>query len=188
MNHVGRSPISQIHLTVTGTDIIPTLANDGLNVRLFDTPGFNSDSEIPRDISSPPARSYTLTHKLVATALATAIQQTSPSGIVIMFQQFKQTPQTLGLLLMALHYAPENWHQSLVQFNSTADNLGAYLCCHVSCDWATDLNNEEADVPNNRMRHFRCWDVDDMSSVSGNDQESLIALSIRVRYNDYSRQ
>jgi hypothetical protein len=35
----------------------------------------------------------------------------------------------------------------------------------------------EADLPNDRMRHFRCPDEDNMSSVSSNDQESLFDYS-----------
>lgn len=77
----------------------------------------------------------------------------------------------------ALSYASEKLYQSLVLFDSTADNFGAYLCCPMSCDWTTDPNHEEADLRNDRMRHF-CWsDEDDMSSASSNNQESLFDYS-----------
>jgi hypothetical protein len=65
----------------------------------------------------------------------------------------------------------------LVSFNPIASSFGIHFRCSMSCDWATDPNHEEADLRNDRMRHFRCRDEDDMNSVSSNDQESLFDYS-----------
>jgi hypothetical protein len=47
----------------------------------------------------------------------------------------------------------------------------------MSCDWATNPNDEEADLRNDLKRHYRCPDEDHMSFVSSNDQGSLFDSS-----------
>jgi hypothetical protein len=184
LHYVCRSPVSLTHLTVIGTAIIPnyTFTNDGLNIILVDTPGFEdtniSDTQILQDISSWLARSYTLTHSLVVIMDVHQITDDKMGNSAILGSEAGNSDG--GHRRTALHYAQEKWHESLVPFNSTADDFGAHFHDTMSCDLAIDPNHEEADLRNDRLRFFRCPDEDDMSSVSSNDEDSLFEYSPSV--------
>jgi hypothetical protein len=144
---------------------------------LINTPGFEDTNKSDTETLQWLARSYT-THKLAGIMYLHKIADDKMGNLAILSSEAGNPDGRHGRT--ALRYAPEKWHQSLVPFNSTADNFGAHFRCIMSCGWATDPNHEEADLQNDlndRMRHFRCPDEGDMSSVSSNDQESLFDYS-----------
>ena len=165
-----------------GTAISPTYTfiNDGLNITLIDTPGFDdtnkSDTEILQGISSWLAQSSTPTDKLAGIMYLHRITGGEMGNSRILSSEAGNPDDGRGRT--AVHYTPEKWHQSLISFNNIANSFGIHFRYTMSCDWATDPNHEEADLRNDRMkRYLRCPDEDDMNSVSSNDQESLFDYS-----------
>ena len=138
-----------------GTAIIVTDAfiNDGLDIYLIHTPGFDdtnkSDTEILQDIASWLFQSYTPTDK--------------PAGIVYLHRITGGRMEDSRILCSMVgnaddgrgrtevHSTPEKGHHGLVSFNNIASSFGIHFRCSVSCDWAIDPNHEEAHLRNDRM-------------------------------------
>ena len=183
--YVGRNPVPLTNLTVIGTAIISTdtFINDGRDIYLIDTPGFDDtnkpDTEILQAISSLLAQSYTSTHKLAGIVYLHRITGGRMENSRISSSEVGNPDDGRGRT--EVHFTPEKWHQGLVSVHNIESSFGIHFRCSMSCDWATDPNHEETDLRNDRMRrHFRCPDEDDMNSVSSGDQESLFGSSPSV--------
>lgn len=133
-----------------GTAIISTYAfiNDGLNIDLNDTPGFddtnNSDTEILQDISSWLPQSYTPTDKLAGIVYLPRITGDKMENLRILSSEVGNPDDGRGR--MEVHYTLEKWHQGLVSFNNIASSFGIHFRCIMSCDRATDPNHEDTDL------------------------------------------